>query len=371
MEVTKRLTSAEVTEYRVHSQGLFDHLTRRRYAALCDSHEVLERENGRLKRIVDAPDLSLQVISDQETLIADLTAQLADREYRLAQAEEQLAEVGPSDAYWDEHALECGNCSIRIISKGGSTNDRALSDPGDSEDEALCGMCAGEDMYSLSDQLARRKNRQKAGYDWAVATFGPATIESTMRRIDQELREFYEDPAGEAKDIAIFLYRLASVAGFDLDEDVDRKMEINRARTWVLSGDGCGQHTGSTAKKGVMEELLELRAQLAERDKAIAGLMPRALFGDQCMQDDYEGAFIAFSVHKLALARAESAEKAIAEAPHTIGCWGGTIAAGGTDENPNRHKCIPKCWKLRAIAAIPALSAAGAEKDAAGEIPDG
>lgn len=49
MEVTKRLTSVEVAEYRVHSQGLFDHLTRRRYAALCDSHEVLERENERLK----------------------------------------------------------------------------------------------------------------------------------------------------------------------------------------------------------------------------------------------------------------------------------------------------------------------------------
>ena len=123
-------------------------------------------------------------------------------------------------------------------------------------------------------------NRQQDGNNWASATFGPATIKSTMHRIDQEMREFYEDPVHEARDIAIFLYRLASVAGFDLDSEVDRKMEINKSRTWVLSGDGCGQHTGSVAKKGVMEELLELRAENALLRKALEGaeILKRHLF---------------------------------------------------------------------------------------------
>ncbi len=120
------------------------------------------------------------------------------------------------------------------------------------------------ELQEAQQEVERRRIRQKDGNDWALATFGEATIESTMRRIDQELREFYEDPVGEAKDIAIFLYRLMSVAGKDLDAEVDAKMEINRARTWVLSGDGCGQHTGSMAKKGLMEEILELRAELAK-----------------------------------------------------------------------------------------------------------
>jgi hypothetical protein len=47
--------------------------------------------------------------------------------------------------------------------------------------------------------------------------------------------------------------------------------------------------------------------------------------------------------------RIRELESAIQSAPHGIGCWGGTIAAGGTDENPDRHKCT--CWKSRALAA--------------------
>lgn len=127
-------------------------------------------------------------------------------------------------------------------------------------------------VSELEAEEKRFRNRQRDGNDWAVATFGEATVESTLRRIDQELREFYKDPVGEAKDIAIFLYRLMSVAGKDLDAEVDAKMEINRKRTWVLNGEGCGQHTGSVACKGVMEELLELRAERdslrRERDDA-------------------------------------------------------------------------------------------------------
>lgn len=38
---------------------------------------------------------------------------------------------------------------------------------------------------------------------------------------------------------------------------------------------------------------------------------------------------------------------AIKDALCDRGCWGGTIAAGGTDEKPNRHPHLPKCWKSR------------------------
>lgn len=62
-------------------------------------------------------------------------------------------------------------------------------------------------------------------------------------------------------------------------------------------------------------------------------------------------------------AERDKLREALEKAPHTIGCWGGTIAAGGTDESPNRHKCIPKCWK--AALAAPAQETKERNKDAA------
>jgi len=38
------------------------------------------------------------------------------------------------------------------------------------------------------------------------------------------------------------LYQVASAFGFDLHEQVDHKMKINRSRTWDVKGDGTGQH---------------------------------------------------------------------------------------------------------------------------------
>jgi hypothetical protein len=47
----------------------------------------------------------------------------------------------------------------------------------------------------------------------------------------------------EAADVLIVLYGLAGMRGFDLHAEVDRKMKINRARTWVARGDGTGYHS--------------------------------------------------------------------------------------------------------------------------------
>lgn len=76
-----------------------------------------------------------------------------------------------------------------------------------------------------------------------------------------------------------------------------------------------------------IERIAELEAQNAELSRSIKELEPRAAFGDQCIQDDYEGALVPVSVVKelsrqlantqseLALSDAEKAlaEKALAE----------------------------------------------------------
>ena len=71
------------------------------------------------------------------------------------------AEAGtPSDDYWDAHAYHCGNCYRALLTRGGrSKSVSPLSDPGQSEDEALCGSCAGADLYRVEAELDAALNR--------------------------------------------------------------------------------------------------------------------------------------------------------------------------------------------------------------------
>lgn len=119
------------------------------------------------------------------------------------------------------------------------------------------------------NELTHYRNRQKDIAEWADQTFGQTTVEATLRRIDCELREFFDDPASEAKDLVIFLYRLMDISDRNLDAEVDSKMAINRKRQWVLAGDGTGQHTGSEQQIGLMAELKCLK----ERNRQIARLI--------------------------------------------------------------------------------------------------
>lgn len=97
------------------------------------------------------------------------------------------------------------------------------------------------------------KETQKTISEWIETTFGPA--DSNVRvvaRINEEMAELirsvaldesHQDLGEEMADILICMYRLATRVGVDLNEQVDRKMEINRKRTWKLDGSGCGYHT--------------------------------------------------------------------------------------------------------------------------------
>lgn len=110
-------------------------------------------------------------------------------------------------------------------------------------------------------EIQRLTNRQSDIAAWAEDTFGPTTVEATVKRIDREFREFFRDPVKEAPDIVIFLYRLMAISGRDLDKAVDEKMAVNKARQWVLAGDGTGQHVGSESEPGLMEEIQRLTAE--------------------------------------------------------------------------------------------------------------
>lgn len=87
---------------------------------------------------------------------------------------------------------------------------------------------------------------------WANETFGePVTNMSIARRAQKEMAELVtglladdRDPAApvEAADVIIVLMRLFERFGTDWQTEVNKKMAINRARRWVLDGNGHGSH---------------------------------------------------------------------------------------------------------------------------------
>lgn len=98
---------------------------------------------------------------------------------------------------------------------------------------------------------------QRTISDWAVATFGDSKNPHVpVERMLKECNELklkleqpaisYEELADEIADVMICAYRAMDALGFSLHACVDHKMEINRARKWILHGDGTGQHVEGT-----------------------------------------------------------------------------------------------------------------------------
>jgi NTP pyrophosphatase (non-canonical NTP hydrolase) len=87
---------------------------------------------------------------------------------------------------------------------------------------------------------------------WAEETFGPVSSNARVAaRANEEMAELLraltaddKNPgaAAEIADVMIVLYRLADRLGVDVQDQVNKKMEINAARTWSRSGDGHGYH---------------------------------------------------------------------------------------------------------------------------------
>lgn len=85
---------------------------------------------------------------------------------------------------------------------------------------------------------------------WADESFGPATVRVQFERAKKEMAElekFFqyssrvwdEKTAEEAADVVICLYR---IIGWLDPGAIEKKMAINRARKWVVDGEGCAQH---------------------------------------------------------------------------------------------------------------------------------
>jgi NTP pyrophosphatase (non-canonical NTP hydrolase) len=95
---------------------------------------------------------------------------------------------------------------------------------------------------------------------WAEETFGPAGSNfSVAARANQEMAELLTALASddnhpkaveEMADIVIVMMRGAERLGLDLMAEIDRKMAINRARSWRLTGTGHGYHVKDARPEG-------------------------------------------------------------------------------------------------------------------------
>ncbi len=98
---------------------------------------------------------------------------------------------------------------------------------------------------------------QQSITQWAAETFGPCSAARAVARMVEEMEElkavdatawptatYVKKLKDECADVLITMYRAASLLQFDVQQAVDDKMAINRAREWTLRDDGTGYHIG-------------------------------------------------------------------------------------------------------------------------------
>jgi transcriptional regulator with XRE-family HTH domain len=117
---------------------------------------------------------------------------------------------------------------------------------------------AAEDLFShLDAQATASSEDQTTITEWAEQTFGPArSLPRVAARANEEMAELLRavtadaplaKVAEEIADVVIVLNRLASLCGARLRDEVERKMAINRSRTWARDETGHGYHTRDEA----------------------------------------------------------------------------------------------------------------------------
>lgn len=90
--------------------------------------------------------------------------------------------------------------------------------------------------------------------EWQRATFGETNPHAAFDRAAEEWIELESlqcisglpapalTVADEAADVCIVLAAFVASLGLDLSECIEAKMQKNKARKWVLTGQGCGRH---------------------------------------------------------------------------------------------------------------------------------
>jgi NTP pyrophosphatase (non-canonical NTP hydrolase) len=107
--------------------------------------------------------------------------------------------------------------------------------------------------------MAWLDNPQVAIADWYARNGGHASINAAIDRAVEECRELNfasgtVDIREETADVAMCLFMVAQIAGFDLIEAVREKLRINEQRRWTVDADGCLHHVkGSDPRESLAQ----------------------------------------------------------------------------------------------------------------------
>lgn len=96
---------------------------------------------------------------------------------------------------------------------------------------------------------------QRKVLDWAEGEFGKNTELKIAIRGNKEMAELVSTISNgmtkksvgeECADVAFFLIQICEKHGFDLMDEVAKKLVINRKRSWKIASDGSHQHVEGT-----------------------------------------------------------------------------------------------------------------------------
>lgn len=81
-------------------------------------------------------------------------------------------------------------------------------------------------------------------YEWQQATFVDGTEEGRIAHFQEEIKEYLADPSSgeEAADVFFLFVAIFKHRGIDLRAEAERKLEINKARTWAKVEGGYSKH---------------------------------------------------------------------------------------------------------------------------------
>lgn len=81
-------------------------------------------------------------------------------------------------------------------------------------------------------------------YEWQQATFGGGTEYGRVMHFLEELKEYMADLSNgeEAADVFLLFIAITKNRGIDLRAEAERKLAINKKRTWAKAPGGYSKH---------------------------------------------------------------------------------------------------------------------------------
>lgn len=139
--------------------------------------------NGQLHMLADGLIAAESELSTQQERIAELERISSEQDQR------RLLRL------FDMHGVECGNCGCSMIARGGSLGDHhgLTAKADDSEDEQLCGYCAGLELATLREALEQtQRERDNYASQFTLSNKWVSALREEAKRLRGILKQWFD-----------------------------------------------------------------------------------------------------------------------------------------------------------------------------------